>query len=91
MSVAARFKVTQITKRPGSVARGQEFDGPAGEVKLQAAIDGGNEQWSRYTPSGEITMNVNGPAFPWFEERLGHVLAITFDDEPAKTAAVAEV
>lgn len=78
MSVAARFRVSQITKHAHFQA-----DAPSGEVKLQPDLSKGNEDWARYTPSGEITMNVNGPAFPWFEEHLGQVLALTFDEVPA--------
>jgi hypothetical protein len=72
MSVAARFKIDRVT-RPN--AEGVY-------VQLSAAIDGGNEDWAKYTPAGQITMSVNGPASAWFEERLGQVLALTFDDAP---------
>jgi hypothetical protein len=40
-----------------------------------------NAQWSKYTPSGEITMSVTNPdATMWFMVRRGKPLAISFDD-----------
>jgi hypothetical protein len=73
MSVAARFKIDQATKS-------ESTEGV--QVRLSAALDKGNEDWAKYTPAGHITMNVNGPAASWFEERLGQVLEITFDETP---------
>lgn len=73
MSVAARFKIDQATKN-------ESTEGVL--VRMSAALTEGNEEWAKYTPAGQISMNVNGPAAAWFEERQGQVLAITFDDVP---------
>jgi hypothetical protein len=73
MSVAARFKVERAVRSEGS-------EGVI--VHLSAAVNEDNSDWAKYTPAGQITMNVNGPAASWFEERKGHVLAITFDETP---------
>lgn len=75
MAVAARFRITAITK----TASGPVVE-PVGEVHLFPDLSKGNGDWAKYTPAGEIRLNVNGPAFPWFEERLGQTVAITFDD-----------
>jgi hypothetical protein len=76
MAVAARFQITDVNKGI------QSADGPSGVIFLRPDLskNGGNEAWAKYTPAGEIRLSVNGPAFPWFEERLGKVVAITFDD-----------
>lgn len=46
MKVKAKFKCASIT----------EFEGGGKEVKLTAAIGKGNEDFSKYTPSGELRM-----------------------------------
>lgn len=75
--IAARFQIDAVTKRPN----GSE---PYGVVELSAAIHGEtNKQWAHYTPAGRIQMTVRGAALPWFEQRLGQELALTFEDAPA--------
>lgn len=75
--IAARFQIASITKRPNSSE-------PYGVVELTAAINGEtNKEWAHYTPNGRIEMTVRGPALPWFEERLGQEIALTFEDVPA--------
>lgn len=71
MSTSARFRVENIILRDG-----QE----GGQVNLSADIHADNGEWAKYTPSGTISMNVNGPAFPWFEERVGTTISVTFND-----------
>jgi len=71
MAVAARFRIDQATKS-------ETTEGVF--VRLSAAIDEDNSDWAKYTPAGQATLNVNGPASSWFEERVGQVVAITFDD-----------
>lgn len=78
MAVQARFTITEIVKYgyvPGE---------PSGKVTLKPDIGSDNLAWAKYTPAGEIWMNVNGPGLPWFEENLGKTVAITFDDVPAE-------
>lgn len=78
MAVSARFYVSSITQRATGSTKAE-----GGEVVLAPAYkDGKNADWARYTPSGQITLNVNGPAFPWFQEHLGQDLHITFDEVP---------
>jgi hypothetical protein len=71
VSVSARFKLDQAARNDYGV-----------EVRMSAAIDEDNSEWAKYTPSGQISMNVSGPAAPWFEEHVGQVVAITFDENP---------
>lgn len=77
MAVQARFWVQSVKKSAvsgGDVAR---------EVILQPVISPtqGNDDWSKYTPSGEIRLMVTAtPAGEWFEERIAKNVAITFDD-----------
>lgn len=74
MAVAARFKIE-------NAIRSESTEGVL--VTLSATVDKvGNEDWAKYTPAGQISMSVNGPAASWFEERRGSVVAITFDDVP---------
>jgi hypothetical protein len=78
MATSLRFYVSQITQR---ATGGNAPEG--GEVILAPAYkDGKNSDWAKYTPSGSITLNVNGPAFPWFQEHLGKDVHIVIDDVP---------
>lgn len=79
MSVSARFWIRDFTRFGNTenirvvmapVVRAHEL--PGGE---------GNVDWSKYTPSGEITLNITAlGAQEWFEQRIGKDVAITFDD-----------
>lgn len=71
MAVTARFKIESAIKN-------ELTEGVL--VSMSAAIDEDNSDWAKYTPAGQITMSVNGPAASWFEERRGQVLALVFDD-----------
>lgn len=68
MGVKAKFFVQSVTEQVGQ-------DG-GGTVELAAVIRGeNNKTWSKYTPSGKITMFVtNQAAFDWFRTamRKGH-------------------
>lgn len=80
MAVAARFWVTEVTKKCGS---GDEI---IYDVTLKPVVSPsqGNDNWSKYTPSGTINLVVtNEAAGRWFEDRLRKNLAIVFDDVPA--------
>lgn len=81
MAVQARFWVQSVKK---TAAAGGEI---TREVILAPVISPlqGNNNWSKYTPSGEIRLVVTAEgAGEWFEERLVKNLAITFDDAPAE-------
>jgi hypothetical protein len=75
-NVIARFYVAKVEKfaygGPGTVSQRS--------VTLQVATRGEeNKTWAQATPSGQITMHINnGAAGEWFEEMLGHDVAVTF-------------
>lgn len=80
MAVAARFWVTEVTKKCGS---GDEVIYVVTMKPVVSPLQG-NDDWSKYTPSGTIELTVtNEAAGRWFEDRLRKNLAITFDDVPA--------
>lgn len=73
MSVQARFYVTQVVKNASGYI----------EAQLRPVIRGeANKDWSHYTPSGSIQMNVSPDtdAGRWFESMLGKDVAITFEE-----------
>ncbi len=75
--VLARFWVQSIKKTAAAGA------GITREVMLQPVTSPtqGNDNWSKYTPSGEIRLVVTADAAgEWFEERLLKNIAITFED-----------
>ena len=80
MSVQAMFYVKEINHR----ATGQPEQVNV-EVKLAAAfgsylngLPGGNSDWSKWTPAGELSMTITNPAaVDQFE--IGSVYRLTFD------------
>ena len=80
MSVQAMFYVEQITHRHTGQA-----DAVNSEIKMAAAFGSylqglpeGNGDWSKYTPSGSLVMNVTNPsAIEQFEP--GAVYRLTFE------------
>jgi hypothetical protein len=85
MSIHARFWVQKVTKQavgPDNIVRTVELAPVVRASGLPGAE--GNVNWSKYTPSGSITMNVSAEgAGQWFESMLGQDVAITFDAVPA--------
>lgn len=82
MAVTARFYVAEVHKYP-TRSDGWADPVPMGKVILRAAIRGEeNKAWASATPVGLIDLTVKGDALPWFEDRLGADLHITFDDVP---------
>ena len=80
MSVNAKFKVQRVTPQSSFGGR------TAGEIVESAEIEmvpdyagDRNKDWSYYTPSGVIRMNVNGPALQQFTQ--GRAFTVTFDGE----------
>lgn len=62
MPVDAMFKCKEVTTRESFSS-----EAVAVSVKLEACIDGpGNEDWSKYTPAGEMTMTITNPAVEGF-------------------------
>lgn len=74
MSVKAKFYVSQIVKSVN----------PFVAITLLPVTrkDGDNIDWSKFTPSGRVELNVSTEtgAAQWFEDRIGKDVAITFDD-----------
>jgi hypothetical protein len=84
MSVQAMFYVSEINHR----ATGRPEDVNV-QIKMAAAFGGylrglpeGNGDWSKYTPSGELTITITNPvAIEQFE--IGAVYSLTFDKASA--------
>lgn len=76
MTVTAKFKVQRVT--PNTHHEGAEV-----ELVPDYAGDR-NKDWSKWTPSGVIRMNItNGPALDQFEE--GQAFTITFEKSVEET------
>lgn len=86
MAVKAKFYVAEINKYATAAGNTQGWAEPVpyGQVTLRPVTrkKGDNEQWASATPSGEMKMTVNGPAFPWFESMLGKDILITMEEYP---------
>jgi hypothetical protein len=63
-------------------ATGTDPEHMQGTVKCRAVCRGAtNAQWSKATPSGELTMYIsNPPAFRWFHNRIGKEISLTVED-----------
>lgn len=71
MGVKAMFYVQSVGHSAGGV----------GTVQLNAVAKGPYANWSKYTPSGTISItSLNENATAWFYDRLGKDVSITFDD-----------
>lgn len=74
--IVARFRVHSIEHRLNS-------GDPHHVVKLSAVCGPGNEQWSKYTPSGDISITITNPeAIEKF--KLGEEYAVTFSPVPKR-------
>lgn len=81
-TVQARFYVAEIHKFPSSM-NGYADPVPNGRVVMRPVTRGSeNKAWASATPAALFEMPVSGNALPWFEERLGKDVAITFEDRP---------
>lgn len=67
MAVEARFYVAEVTRRAYNA------NPTYGDVVLRAITrkTGDNAEWAQATPSGTLTMNVNGDALAVFDALLG--------------------
>ena len=89
MSVKAMFYVSEIKKTPSDfvavtllpVTRSKPKP-TSEELAENSGYIGMNTDWSKYTPSGKLEMNVSTvtKAAQWFEDRLGKDVAINFED-----------
>jgi hypothetical protein len=71
MTVKACFKVDRADER--------EVGGYT-QVTLSAVMSDGNTEWSKYTPSGQITMAITNPSAEAFFVQ-GETLYLTFSKE----------
>ena len=71
MKIVAKFKCESVTRN----TYGQEV------VQLTAATGPGNETWSKYTPSGDMTIAVTNPDVQGKFEPGDHYL-LTFEQIP---------
>lgn len=79
MSVNAKFKVQRVTPQSSLGGRNGEVV-PSAEIEMVPDYAGDrNKDWSYYTPSGVIRMNVNGPALEQFVQ--GRAFTMTFEAE----------
>jgi hypothetical protein len=79
MSVNARFWVREFI-RYGNTDNIRVVLAPVVRAKPMPGAED-NVDWSKYTPSGEISLNITTEgAQAWFEERVGKDIAITFAD-----------
>ena len=73
MNVRAKFKVISVT----------HFENEQWQVKLNAVHGADNRTWSKWTPSGELTMNItNAAATAQFTP--GAFVFFDFSEAPAK-------
>lgn len=75
MNVRAKFKCQSVVKHPEPA-----HDGGFVAVSFHAVYGEGkeNKEWSKYTPSGNLTMSITNPdAFGWFEEGKEYFLDLT--------------
>ena len=60
--VRAKFRCTEKTSSTTTDAYGEPKPVDQERVKLQAVMGPGNEEWSRWTPSGTLELNISNPA-----------------------------
>ena len=78
MTISAKFKVQRVTPQSSFGGRNGEIVESA-EVEMVPDYAGDrNKDWSYYTPSGVIRMNVNGPALKHLTE--GKAFTVLFEE-----------
>lgn len=82
MNVRAKFRVTNVTKM---CAAYNETPVESASVKLNAVTSEANKSWSKWTPGGEITMQINNPA-ALEQFQPGAFVYVDFSDAPATDA-----
>lgn len=75
MTVTAKFKVQRVTPHTDG-----HVDSHYSEIELVPDYAGGrNKDWSKYTPSGVMRMNVSNPAALEIM-MLGKAFTVTFEE-----------
>jgi hypothetical protein len=72
MAISAKFKVQRVTPHTG-------FDSTEVELVPDYA-DGRNKDWSKYTPSGVMRLNITNPA-ALEQLTVGAAFTVTFTPE----------
>jgi hypothetical protein len=78
--VRAKFRCTEKTSRTSTGGYGPTPPQPVDteEVKLQAVMGDENKEWSKWTPSGLLTMSITNPeALAQFEVGKDYFLDFT--------------
>jgi hypothetical protein len=80
MRVSALFYVSKITKTPTGYIEVTLNAVTRNTSKNPSEYASGNIDWAKYTPSGQITMNVSTEtdAAKFFEDNLGKDIPLTF-------------
>lgn len=88
MPVAAMFQCKEVVSR---MAYGDEGEAVNMEVKLEACIHGpGNEDWSKWTPAGELTMTITNPEVVGFFAPGKDYRIVMTERQPQKARGGAE-
>ena len=66
-TVRAKFKCSSVL----------QWEGPGRKYEFTAVVDKANESWSKYTPSGNVTIMIDNPACPPFIPGKQYYLDIT--------------
>jgi hypothetical protein len=77
VNVRAKFRVTSVSQRTSW--NGTTHD--TSEVTLSAVTDDANKTWSKWTPGGELKMQINNPeALAAF--KIGQAYFLDFSEAP---------
>lgn len=60
--VRAKFRCVEKTSRTSSSGYGDPKPVDTEEVKFQAVMGDENKEWSKWTPSGSLSMSITNPA-----------------------------
>jgi len=78
MNVRAKFRCIEKNNRTSIGGYGAAKPADTSEVKLQAVAGPENAPWSKYTPSGELRMQITNPeALSAFEVGVEYFIDIT--------------
>jgi hypothetical protein len=85
MSVRAKFRCTEKTSRSSASGYGEKPQPvDTEEVTLVAVMGDENKEWSKWTPSGSLKMQINNPAaLAAFEVGKDYFLDFTPAEPPA--------
>lgn len=83
MTVRAKFRVTQLQQTTSNYGTGANCE--QSSVTLSAVAGDENKTWSKWTPSGTLTLSITNPeAMAQF--KVGEFYFLDFTPAPAKEA-----